>query len=229
MDNLQLEDLQLNNLYIYQKKDGFKFGTDAVALSNFVTCKKDQKIIDLGTYSGIIPILLSAKTNAKKITGLEIQEEAVKMAQKSVEYNNLQEKIEIINGDICKIDKFFKRASFDIVVTNPPYKKGGTGVINTIDTKIIARHEILCTLEDIIKAAKYLLKDNGKFFMVHKPERLAEIIDTMKKYKIEPKRMQLVHESFEKQPCLILIEGVLNAKPFLNIEKPLLLKGEIYE
>ena len=220
MDNFRIDDLQINNLFIKQDKTAFCFGTDAVLLANFAEPKKNAEMLDIGTGNGIIPILLSAKTNAKKITGLEIQERSASLARENMKMNNLEELIEIVQGDI-KDENIFPPASFDYITCNPPYKKVGTGLANPEDTLAIARHEIKCTLEDIIKASSHLLKSKGKLAMVHKPERVAEIIYTMKKYKLEAKRMLLVYPRENEKPCLALVEGVKDGGAELNILPPL--------
>lgn len=212
-----LEDLQLNGLFILQKKEAFRFGMDAVLLSSFVTVRKNQNVLDLGTGTGIIPILLSAKTEAKKITGLEIQSEIADMAQRSIEGNNLGDKIDIVKGDIKDAVSIFSRGSFDVVVTNPPYTSAGSGLVNPEDTKAISRHEIFCTLDDILKTSSAVLKPRGEFFMVHRPERLADIIDGMRKVNMEPKILRLVCARAGKEPSLILIKGLKNGKPGLKI------------
>ncbi len=220
MENYRIDDLQINNLFIKQDKTAFCFGTDAVLLANFAEPKKNAEVLDIGTGNGIIPILLSAKTSAKKITGLEIQERSASLASENIKMNNLEELIEIVQGDI-KDEKIFPPASFDYITCNPPYKKVGTGIKNPEDTLAIARHEIMCTLEDVIKASSYLLKSKGKLAMVHKPERVAEIIYTMKKYKLEAKRMLLVYPKENEKPCLALVEGVKDGGAELNILPPL--------
>ena len=201
----------------------FKFGIDAVLLSHFAfnQIRNNEKIIDLGTGNGIIPLLL-AKSRAKNITGLEIQAENVKMAKKSIELNQLEEKINIVQGDIKLVSENFTKHSFDSVLTNPPYMINNHGKQNPNDAKLIARHEVLCNLEDIISAADFLLKPNGKFFMIHKAFRLPEIFNSMINHKIEPKRMQMILPFTDKEANLVLIEGRKNGNPRLQIEKNLI-------
>ena len=220
MEQYRIDDLQINNLFIKQDKTAFCFGTDAVLLANFAEPKKNADILDIGTGNGIIPILLSAKTQAKKIIGLEIQKRSADLAKENVEMNKLCSLIEIVEGDI-KNENIFPAACFDYITCNPPYTKVGTGLANPEDTLAIARHEIMCTLEDIIKASSRLLKSKGKLAMVHKPERVAEIIYTMKKYKLEAKRMLLVYPRENEKPCLALIEGVKDGGAELSILSPL--------
>lgn len=220
MDKYRIDDLQINNLYIKQDTTAFCFGTDAVLLANFAEPKKNADILDIGTGNGIIPILLSAKTTAKKITGLEIQKHSADLAKENMEMNKLTSLIEIIEGDI-KDENVLPSAEFDYITCNPPYKKVGSGLENPESTLAIARHEIKCTLDDIIKASSRLLKSKGKLAMVHKPERLAEIIYTMKKYRIEAKRMLLVYPRENEKPCLVLIEGVKDGGAELSALPPL--------
>lgn len=212
-----LEDLQLNGLFILQKKDSFRFGMDAVLLSNFVMAGKDKRVLDLGTGTGIIPILLSAKTKAQKFIGIEIQPEIADMAQRSVDGNNLGNKIEVVKGDIKQAVSIFGKGSFDVVVTNPPYTRVGSGLVNPGDTKAISRHEIYCTLHDILKISADLLKPHGEFFMVHRPERLTDIIDGMRKVNLEPKILRMVCARLGKEPSLILIKGLKNGNSGMKI------------
>ena len=226
-ENERIDDLQLNELKIIQNKKGFCFGMDSVILSEFAKeIKTGKKILDLGTGTGILPILLSAKTKETKITGVEIQCEIAQMAQKSIKLNNLQERINIICEDIKNLKNKCEKESFDAIVTNPPYKKQGTGKINENDMKLISRHEITANLEDFIYIANYLLKDHGEIYMVHRPERLSDILVTLNKYKLEPKKLRFVYPTKEKEANLILIKAVKNAKPFLKIEKPLYVYDE---
>ena len=221
-ENERIDDLQLNNLKIIQRNDGFCFGIDSVLLSDFAkNMKKNCNVVDLGTGTGIIGILLCEKTNLKKIVGVEIQETIADMATRTVKLNNLEDKFEILNCDIKNLDKFIKRESIDYIVTNPPYKKTNSGLTNENEIKLISRHEVKADLEDFIKISFKLLKDKGSIFMVHRPERLVDIIFEMRKNKIEPKRIRFVHSDNESEPKLILIEGIKNGKSFLKIEKPL--------
>lgn len=221
MEN-RIDDLEINNLKILQNPEYFCFGIDTVLLSDYCKDIKDNNIVlDIGTGNGILPLLLSAKTNVKKIYGLEIQTKLAELAIENIKMNNLDNLIEIVNGDIKNASNIFNENMFDAIVTNPPYKKKGSGIVNDNEYVQIAKHEILCTLEDIIKNASYVLKNNGKFFMVHRPDRLVDIISLMRKYHIEPKTIRFVHSKISSEPVLILIKGIKNAKPFLKIDKPL--------
>jgi len=222
-DGERLDDLQLAGLHIIQKIEGFRFGIDAVLLSNYVKVGKNARIADLGTGTGIIPLLLSAKTNASKIIGIEIQKEMAEMAARSVEYNNLQDKIEIVEGDFLKATEMFGYNSFDAIVTNPPYTKTGSGLLNPADLKAVSRHEIHCTLEQLLSVSSKLLKGNGRFFMVHKPERLVDIFYYMRSNAIEPKSIKLVHPSAGKPANLVLVYGLKNGNPQVTVEEPLYL------
>ena len=226
-ENERIDDLEINNLKIIQNNEGFCFGIDSVLLSDFAkNIKNDALVMDLGTGTGIIPTLLCAKTKLKKVIGIEIQEEVCEMANRSIELNNLKNKFEIINDNILNLNKIYEKNTFDVVITNPPYKKKNTGILNESNKKIISRHEVTATLEDFIKVAKEMLKDKGEFYMVHRPDRLVDIFSIMRKYKLEPKLLRFVFSEKEQPPKLILIKGVKNAKPFLKIEKNLYIYDE---
>ena len=220
-DRERLDDLEISGLHIIQSPDKFCFGMDAVLLSGFAYAKRGDKVIDLGTGTGILPLLLWAKTKGEHFIGLEIQEESADMARRSIAGNNLAN-VEIVDGDIKSVDKLFERQNFDVVTSNPPYMINEHGITNPEAPKQIARHEILCTLEEVVKAAAYLLKSNGRFFMVHRPFRLPEIFENLRKYRLEPKRMRLVHPQLDKEPNMVLIEAVKYGKPRLTVEKPLI-------
>ncbi|MBO5994500.1 MAG: tRNA1(Val) (adenine(37)-N6)-methyltransferase [Firmicutes bacterium] len=219
----RLDDLQRNGYKIIQDPEKFCFGMDAVLLSGFASAPEGARVLDLGTGTGIIPILMAAKTKASELIGLEIQEESADMAQRSVIYNDLQTKVRIVQGDIKEAGQLFDAASFDVVTSNPPYMIGGHGLKNPDGPKAIARHEVLCDLEDVIRAAARCLKSGGKFYMVHRPFRLAEIMVLMHEYKIEPKRMQLVYPYADKEPNMVLIEGARGGRSRLTVEKPLII------
>ena len=220
---MEIVDTLKNGYKIIQDSERFKFGIDAVLLSHFAfeKIRNGENVIDLGTGNGIIPLLLT-KSRAKSLTGLEIQAENVDLAQRSVALNNLGDKIKIIQGDIKSVSENFAKHSFDVVVTNPPYMINKHGKQNPSDAKSIARHEILCNLEDIISAADYLLKPCGKFFMIHKPFRIPEIFNALINHKIEPKEMQLISPFLGKEPNLVLIEARKNGNPRLKIHENLI-------
>lgn len=219
--NERIDDLQYKGLKIIQDSTGFCFGIDAVLLANFAEVKKDQRVIDLGTGTGIIPILLAGKTQAREIIGIEIQYDVADMAKRSIILNELQDRVKVINEDIRNLLQMFRKGEFDIVTSNPPYKHVGSGIVNPDDSKAIARHEIKCTLEDVISVSSDLLKDGGRFFMVHRPERIVDIIYFMRKYKLEPKTLRFVHPNTSKKPNLLLIEGLKGGKAFLKFMDPL--------
>lgn len=223
----RIDDLQCHGYKIIQNSKMFCFGMDAVLLANFVNIKTDSRMMDLGTGTGVIPILMAAKEpqqhlSEPHIIGLEIQESCAEMAARSVSLNDLTHKVRIDNGDIKEVSRNYGKASFDIVTSNPPYIKGNHGLANPEEPKNIARHEILVTLTDVVEAAAYLLKPGGSFYMVHKPFRLAEIFKVMQEQGIEPKRMQLVHPYADKEPNMVLIEGVKGGNPHMKIEPPLI-------
>ena len=221
-ENERIDDLEYKGLKIIQNTDGFCFGIDAVLLSDFAKeIKNNSKVLDLGTGTGILSILLAGKTNLKKIYGIEIQEEVAEMASRSVRLNNLEDRVEIININIKELENRFEKGTFDAIVTNPPYKKINTGLENENEAKFISRHEVTASLEDFIKVSFNLLKDKGTLYMVHRPERLAEIIYSLKCNKLEPKTIRFVHSNTEDEPKLVLIKAVKNAKEFVKIEKPL--------
>ncbi len=221
-ENERIDDLEFNNLKIIQNKNGFCFGIDAVLLSDFAkSIKEGSNVIDLGTGTGIVSILLSKKTNLNKIIGVEVQKEVYDMASRSVKLNDLENKIEIINENILNLGSIFKKNSFDAIVTNPPYKKQNTGIVNEKENKLISRHEILANLEDFIKVSSQLLKDKGDFFMVHRPDRLVDICSLMRNYKIEPKEIRLVFSNKNNPPKMVLIKGVKNAKEYLKFRENL--------
>ena len=221
-ENERVDELHRNGYSIIQNSEKFCFGIDAVLLSGFAKVKTNEKALDLGTGTGIIPILLEAKTNGKHFVGLEIQPESADMADRSVKMNGLQEKISIVTGDIKNASNIFGASSFDVITTNPPYMIDDHGLKNPTDAKAIARHEILCNLDDILRESARLLKQHGRFYMVHRPFRLAEIFSKMVEYGIEPKRMRLVYPYVDKEPNMVLIEGLRGGKPHLTVEKPLI-------
>ena len=223
----RLDDLQVNGYEIIQHPGKFCFGMDAVFLSNFARVKKGERVLDLGTGTGIIPILMTAKTEGENFVGLEIQEESADMARRSISHNHLDGKVEIVTGDIKEAANIFGLASFDVITTNPPYMIGQHGIANESDTKAIARHEVLCTLDDILRESARILKPRGRFYMVHRPFRLAEILSKMVEVGIEPKRMRMVHPFIDKEPNMVLIEGMRGANSRMTVESPLIVYKEV--
>lgn len=222
----RIDDLHRNGYQIIQNENAFCFGMDAVLLSGFALVKPGENTLDLGTGTGIIPILLEAKTEGKHFTGLEIQETMAEMAKRSVELNHLEAKIDIVLGNIKEAGRIFGGASFDVVTTNPPYMNDSHGLKNPEQPKAIARHEVLCTLEDVVSEGARVLRPGGRFYMVHRPHRLIEIITKLTKYKLEPKRMKLVHPFIDKEANMVLIEAVRGGKSMLKVEKPLIVYKE---
>ena len=221
----RIDDLQRAGLKIIQDPERFCFGMDAVLLSHFAQALPGSKVLDLGTGTGIIPILMSTLSEAAHLTGLEIQEESADMAERSIRLNGLGDRVSVVKGDIKEAGSLFSRASFDVITSNPPYLQGDHGIVNPSDAKAIARHEMLCTLEDVVNAAKILLKPGGHFYMVHRPFRLSEIMNVMHGYGLEPKRMRLVYPMADKEPNMVLIEGIRGANMRINVEKPLILQN----
>lgn len=216
-----LEELQIKNLMILQKQDAFRFGMDAVVLANFAKVKTGADVVDLGTGSGILPLLLAAKTGARKIIGLEIQPDMADMAGRSVSGNQLEGRLEIRTMDIRECWKTLGKGKFDTVVSNPPYTRIGSGLVNPVEKKAIARHEVLCTLQDVVQAAANLLKFHGEFFMVHRPDRLCDIMVEMRNNRLEPKLLRLVCPRAGDPPSLILISGMKNGNPEMRVMPPL--------
>ncbi len=225
--NERLDDLQIRGYEIIQHPGKFCFGMDAVLLSNFARVKKGEHVLDLGTGTGIIPILLTAKTEGEKFVGLEIQEESADMARRSIVHNSLEERVNIIHGDIKEAVSIVGPASFDVITTNPPYMIGQHGIANAEDSKAIARHEVLCTLDDILRESAKVLKSGGRFYMVHRPFRLAEILSKMVQVGIEPKRMRMVHPFIDKEPNMVLVEGIRGANSRMTIERPLIVYKDV--
>lgn len=225
-ENERIDDLQRNHYKIIQNPERFCFGMDAVLLSGFAGAKESDKVLDLGTGTGIIPILMEAKTGAVHFTGLEIQEESADMARRSVSLNHLEKKIEIVTGDIREAVSLFGAASFDVVTSNPPYMTESHGHTNPTTPKAIARHELLCTLEDVISQAAKLLKPGGSFYLVHRPFRLVDIMVLLRENHLEPKRMKMVYPFVDKEPNMVLIQANRGGKPRMTVEKPLIVYKE---
>lgn len=226
LEDERLDDLQCKGYQLIQKPKGFCFGVDAVLLSDYAKVKKGQRVLDLCTGSGVIPILLAAKTEGDAFCGLELQPKYADMAGRSVLWNHLEDKVNIICGDVKDIKKLFSPASFPVVTVNPPYMTENHGLTNLYEPKTIARHEVALSLEDVVAAASYVLPESGNFFMIHKPFRLAEIFRVMKEYRIEPKRIRFVHPYVEKEPTMVLIEGLKGGRERVIIEPPLIMYRE---
>lgn len=219
---IKIESLHCCGYKLYQNKDMFCFGIDAVLLGNFAKIKKRDVVVDLCTGNGIVPILLNCKSNSKSIIGVDIIKENIELANKSIRINKIEKEITFYNEDIKDITKILGKHNIDVVTVNPPYMTNNSGEKNLLDEKTIARHEVLCTLEDVIKISSDLLKYGGRFYMVHRPNRLGEIFYLMKKYKIEPKVMELVQPFSNKPPNIVLIEGLKNGKEGLIVKENLI-------
>lgn len=232
----RLDDLQRNGYQIIQDARRFCFGMDAVLLAGFAKVKPKEKVLDLGTGTGIIPILLCGRTKGESFTGLEIQPESADMAARSVKLNHLEDRVRIVTGDIKEADQIFDIASFHVVTCNPPYMIAEHGLKNPMEAKAIARHEILCTLEDVVLQTSKLLMPGGRFYLIHRPFRMAEIITCLCAHGLEPKRMRLVYPTVQQEPTMLLIEALKGGRPRVTVEKPLIIyqkpgvyTDEIYE
>lgn len=223
----RVDDLERSGYRIIQDPSRFCFGMDAVLLSGFARVRRGERVLDLGTGSGIIPILLEAKTEGEHFTGLEIQPEMADMAARSVALNRLREKIDIVQGDIKEASRLFGRASFDVVTSNPPYMDGGAGITNPDEPRAVARHEILCTFDDVAREASRLLRTGGRFYLVHRPRRLAELIVTLRSRGLEPKRIRMVHPFADREANMVLIEAVRGGRPLMKVEAPVIVFREL--
>lgn len=220
-DGETLDDLQLKDICIIQKREGFRFGIDAVLLANFANVKKKHKVMDLCTGTGIVPFIIKGKKEPEKIVGLEIQNEFVEMANRSIKINGFNNTMEFLHGDLKDKELLKSIGRFDVVTVNPPYKLEKSGIVNPNDKYAIARHEVMCNLDNVIEACRIVLKDNGRLYMVHRPERLADIFCIMRKYKIEPKRVQMVHPNTKKPANILLVEGQRDGGAYLKWEPPI--------
>ena len=236
LEHERIDELQRNGYRIIQNEKKFCFGMDAVLLSGFARARKQEQVLDLGTGPGIIPILMEAKTEGEHFSALEIQEDMAQMARRSVMLNGLQEKITVVTGDLKEASKIFGRASFDVVTCNPPYMNQNHGLKNPDEPKAIARHELLCTFEDVAREAAALLKSGGRFYLVHRPHRLTELFQTMRAFRLEPKRMKFVHPFQDQEANMVLIEAFRGGKPQMRVEAPVIVyespgvyTREIYE
>ena len=219
----RLDDLQLGGLELIQNPSKFCFGVDAVFLSDFAKVKPGETVLDMGTGNGIIPVLLAGKTKGKHFTGLEIQAETAEMARRSVAHNHLEDRISIVTGDIKEAAERFKPAFFDVITTNPPYMLADHGLRNPDDSKAIARHEVLCTLDDILRESMRLLQDKGRFYMIHRPHRLTDIMVLLRQYRLEPKRIRFVQPYADKEPTMVLVEAARGGKPMVKVDAPLVI------
>ena len=217
-----------NGYKVLQDSERFQFGIDAVLLADYASksLKEKESVIDLGTGTGIIPLLMVNKCKTAAFTGLEVQKESADMAARSVAMNELEGRIQIVHGDLKEAGSLFPRHSFNVVTCNPPYMIDAHGRNNEQDALTIARHEVLCTLEDVVTAADYLLASHGSFFMIHRPFRLPEIFSSLEKHKMEMKRMRLIYPFADKEPNMVLIEARKNAKRRLTIEPPLIVRND---
>ncbi len=223
LENERIDDLHRKGFRIIQNPKMFCFGMDAVLLSAFANVTKEDKVLDMGSGNGVIPLLIQGRYEPISITGLEIQEANVNMSRRSVHLNGIADKVQIIQGDIKEADSLLPLSSFDVVLCNPPYMDAGRGLTNELTAKTIARHEVLCTLEDVIRSASRLTDVGGRFYIVHRPHRLVEIIAMLRQYKMEPKRMRMVHPYIDSEANMVLIEAVRHGKPFLKFEKPIII------
>lgn len=222
LENERLDELHRKGYKIIQDPNRFCFGMDAVLLSAFANVRKNEKVLDIGTGTGIIPILMEARYGGDNYVGIEIQEDVADMASRSVKYNNLEDKISIDNADVKDALKLYGSGFFDVITTNPPYMTVDKGLINPSDTKALSRHELSVKLEDIVSISSKLLKNKGRFYMIHRPARLVEIMNVMRKYNLEIKRIRMVHPYIDKEANMVLIEAMHDGKPFLKVENPLI-------
>lgn len=220
LPNEKVEDLNIGGYKIIQTKDGFCFGSDAVLLSKFATFKKGSRVLDLCTGTGIIPVLCWAKNNLESIDAVEIMPTVASMASRTMELNGLEDKIRVKNADLKDCVEIYGKRQFDAVTCNPPYMNKGGGLVNPNDYLAVARHEVHCTLDDVVRIAADMLKQHGKLFMVHRADRLCDVITAFRKYSIEPKRLSMVQPDSKSAPNLILIEGSLYGKVQLKVTAP---------
>ncbi|MCR5791407.1 MAG: tRNA1(Val) (adenine(37)-N6)-methyltransferase [Lachnospiraceae bacterium] len=219
----RIDDLQIGGYRIIQNRHKFCFGIDAVLLSDFARVRRGENVLDIGTGTGVIPILLAAKTEGRHFTGLEIQEESVEMAGRSVALNGLGEKIDILKGDIRNAKELFPNESFDVIVSNPPYMAAGHGLKNESPEMAIAKHEILCRFTDIAGESARMLKESGRLYLIHRPFRLAEVMVALCAVHLEPKKLRFVQPYADREPNMVLIEAIKGAKPRVTVEKPLII------
>lgn len=222
-DGERVDDLQRSGLHIIQDPAGFCFGMDAVLLAGYAAAPAGGRVLDLGTGTGIVPLLMSARTRAAQLTGLELQAKYADMAARSVALNRLEERISIVEGDIRRADAIFAPASFDVVTSNPPYMTAGRGLVNPRGEAAAARHELFCTFDDVARAAEKLLRGGGHLYLVHRPQRLPELMTTLRQHRLEPKRMRLVYPYLEAPANMVLLDCTKDGRPELKVEKPLII------
>ena len=221
--NETLDDLTVGDLKILQAKSGYRFSIDPVLLSAFVPSVKNARIVDLGTGNGIVPLLLSCRREAKEIVGVEIQPAMVERAQRSVQLNDLEKFIRIIQGDLRDLPADLCAEGYDVVTANPPYRNQDTGRVAPDDERAMARHELSGGLDDFLRAAATLLNSGGRFYVVYLAERLAELLARMCSFRLEPKRLRMVHSRAGESARMVLVEGRKNGKPGMNVEPPLII------
>jgi len=225
-ENERVDDLQCKGRLLIQNSKMFCFGMDAVLLANYAVINDGDVCMDFCTGNGIVPILLEAKNNAGRYIGIEILKESAELAARSVALNRTEDKITIVNDDLKNAPALYKGGAFDVVTVNPPYMSGNGGLKNNASAKAIARHEICCTLDDIAASASGILKDKGRFYMVHRPQRLAQIFEICRRHRLEPKRMRLVYPSYGKEANMVLLEAVRGGGTQLTVEPPLIVYDE---
>lgn len=217
----RLDDLHRNGYHLIQNPDWFCFGIDAVLLSSFAKVKPGERVLDIGCGSGVIPILLAGKTKGQYFLGIELQEEYVELANRSILLNELEGLVEVLQQDLRS--NSLPPSSFDVVVSNPPYIEVGHGLVNPLERKAFARHEFTCTLMDVFSSAARVLKTGGRFYIVHKPSRLADIVEVARQTGLEPKTLRFVHSRRQQEPCLLLLECIRGGKPFMRVLPPLVI------
>lgn len=220
-DEERIDDLLIGELKVIQSESEFCFSLDAILLAHFATVRQGAKVVDLGTGTGVIALLLTTR-GAGHVSGVEFSPSMAAMASRSVALNELEDKVAIIHGDLCKVKELLPAGECDLVVSNPPYRPVGGGFISPNDRVAAAKHEVTATLQDVVDAARYLVKTRGRFAMVHLPERMSEILVAMSQAGLEPKRLQLVHSALDKKPKMLLVEGMRGAKPGLEVLPPLI-------
>ena len=218
----RLDDLQRGGYHIIQDPGRFCFGMDAVLLADFARALPGEKVLDLGSGNGIIPLLMHARTPQAVFTGLEIAERNVDLAGRSIAWNHLEGQVRVLQGDIREPTGIFPAASFDVVTTNPPYMTADHGLLNADPEKAAARHEVLCSLEDVVSAAAALVRPGGRVYMVHRPFRLSEILCMLTKYRLEPKELRLVHPFADREPNMVLLYACKGGRSRLKVDPPLI-------